>query len=96
MPLLRLGVDPKKADQMVRGAVFLPHGTGKKLTVLALCTPEKEDEAKKSGADYIGLDKFIKKTSWKPEYSFNESLNDLLDHWRREADSEVYKSQSNV
>ena len=58
---VRLGVDPKKADQMVRGAVFLPHGTGKKLTVLALCTPEKEDEAKKSGADYIGLDKFIKK-----------------------------------
>jgi large subunit ribosomal protein L1 len=46
---------------MVRGAIFLPHGTGKKLTVLALCTPEKEDEAKKSGADYIGLDKFIKK-----------------------------------
>ena len=58
---VRLGVDPKKADQMVRGAVSLPHGTGKKLTVLALCTPEKEDEAKKSGADYIGLDKFIKK-----------------------------------
>ena len=58
---VRLGVDPKKADQMVRGAVFLPHGTGKKLTVLALCTPEKEDEAKKAGADYIGLDKFIKK-----------------------------------
>ena len=58
---VRLGVDPKKADQMVRGAIFLPHGTGKKLTVLALCTPEKEDEAKKSGADYIGLDKFIKK-----------------------------------
>ena len=58
---VRLGVDPKKADQMVRGAIFLPHGTGKKLTVLALCTPEKEDEAKKAGADYIGLDKFIKK-----------------------------------
>jgi len=58
---VRLGVDPKKADQMVRGAVSLPHGTGKKLTVLALCTPEKEDEAKTSGADYIGLDKFIKK-----------------------------------
>ena len=58
---VRLGVDPKKADQMVRGAIFLPHGTGKKLTVLALCTPEKENEAKESGADYIGLDKFIKK-----------------------------------
>ena len=90
---VRLGVDPKKADQMVRGAVSLPHGTGKKLTVLALCTPEKEDEAKKSGADYIGLDKFIKKTSWKPKYSFNESLNDLLDHWRHEADKVVHESK---
>ena len=55
---VRLGVDPKKADQMVRGAVFLPHGTGKKLTVLALCTPEKEDEAKEVIKKLAGGAKF--------------------------------------
>lgn len=58
---VRLGVDPKKPDQMIRGAISLPHGTGKTLKVLALCTPDKEEEAKKAGADYIGLDDFIKK-----------------------------------
>jgi len=58
---VRLGVDPKKPDQMIRGAISLPHGTGKILKVLALCTPDKEEEAKKAGADYIGLDDFIKK-----------------------------------
>ncbi len=58
---VRLGVDPRKANQMVRGVVTLPHGTGKQVRVLVLCTPEKEDEAKKAGADYVGLDDYIEK-----------------------------------
>jgi len=58
---VRLGVDPRKADQMVRGVVALPHGTGKEIKTLVLCTPEKEKEAKDAGADYVGLDDFIKK-----------------------------------
>ena len=53
---VRLGVDPRKANQMVRGSVTLPHGTGKDVRVLVLCTPDKEDEAKAAGADYVGLD----------------------------------------
>ncbi|MAJ51272.1 MAG: 50S ribosomal protein L1 [Flammeovirgaceae bacterium] len=58
---IRLGVDPKKADQMVRGVVTLPNGVGKEVKVLVLCTPEKEEEAKAAGADYVGLDEYIKK-----------------------------------
>ena len=58
---IRLGVDPRKADQMVRGVVALPHGTGKDIKVLVLCTPEKEQEAKDAGADHVGLDDYIKK-----------------------------------
>src|SRR5688572_5163056 len=58
---IRLGVDPRKANQMVRGTVTLPHGTGKTMRVLALVTPEKEAEAKAAGADYAGLDEFIEK-----------------------------------
>ncbi|NJN27267.1 MAG: 50S ribosomal protein L1 [Cyclobacteriaceae bacterium] len=58
---IRLGVDPRKADQMVRGVVALPHGTGKEVKVLVLCTPEKEQEAKDAGADFVGLDDYIKK-----------------------------------
>lgn len=58
---VRLGVDPKKADQQVRGTVTLPHGTGKTKKVLVLCTPDKEASAKEAGADYIGLDEFITK-----------------------------------
>lgn len=57
---VRLGVDPRKADQMVRGVVALPNGTGKDQKVLVLCTPDKEDEAKAAGADYVGLDNLIK------------------------------------
>jgi large subunit ribosomal protein L1 len=57
----RLGVDPRKADQMVRGTVTLPHGTGKKKKVLVICTPDKEEEAKTAGADFVGLDEYIKK-----------------------------------
>jgi len=58
---VRLGVDPRKANQMVRGVVTLPHGTGKEIRVLALCTPEKEQEAKDAGADFVGLDEYIEK-----------------------------------
>ena len=58
---IRLGVDPKKADQQVRGTVSLPHGTGKTKRVLVLCTPDKEAAAKEAGADFVGLDEFIAK-----------------------------------
>ncbi len=58
---IRLGVDPRKANQMVRGVVSLPHGTGKEIRVLALVTPDKEAEAKEAGADYVGLDDYIEK-----------------------------------
>jgi len=58
---VRLGVDPRKANQMVRGVVTLPHGTGKEIKVLVLCTPDKEEEAKEAGADFIGLDDYIQK-----------------------------------
>ncbi len=58
---VRLGVDPRKANQMVRGVVALPHGTGKVVRVLVLCTPDKEEEAKAAGADYVGLDEYIEK-----------------------------------
>ena len=54
---VNLGVDPRKANQMVRGVVTLPHGTGKVVRVLVLCTPDKENEAKEAGADYVGLDR---------------------------------------
>jgi large subunit ribosomal protein L1 len=58
---VRLGVDPRKANQMVRGIVTLPHGTGKQTRVLVLCTPDKEEEAKAAGADFVGLDDYIEK-----------------------------------
>ncbi|GAA4132703.1 50S ribosomal protein L1 [Sphingobacterium lactis] len=58
---VRLGVDPRKANQMVRGIATLPHGTGKTVRVLVLCTPDKEEEAKAAGADYVGLDDYISK-----------------------------------
>jgi large subunit ribosomal protein L1 len=58
---VRLGVDPRKANQMVRGVVTLPHGTGKDIKVLALVTPDKEAEAKEAGADYVGLDEYLQK-----------------------------------
>ena len=58
---VRLGVDPRKANQMVRGVVSLPHGTGKEVRVLVLCTPDKEAEAKEAGADHVGLDDYIEK-----------------------------------
>jgi large subunit ribosomal protein L1 len=58
---VRLGVDPRKANQMVRGVVSLPHGTGKDMKVLALVTPDKEQEAKDAGADYVGLDEYLDK-----------------------------------
>jgi large subunit ribosomal protein L1 len=60
---IRLGVDPRKADQAIRGTVSLPHGTGKVKRVLVLCTPDKEAEAKAAGADYVGLDEYITKIS---------------------------------
>ncbi len=58
---IRLGVDPRKANQMVRGTVTLPHGTGKTIRVLVLCTPDKEEEAMLAGADYVGLDDYVAK-----------------------------------
>jgi large subunit ribosomal protein L1 len=58
---VRLGVDPRKADQMVRGVVTLPHGTGKEVKVLALVTPDKESEAQEAGADFVGLDEYLQK-----------------------------------
>ena len=58
---VRLGVDPRKANQMVRGVVTLPHGTGKEVRVLVLCTPDKAEEEKNAGADYVGLDEYIEK-----------------------------------
>lgn len=58
---IRLGVDPKKANQMVRGVVTLPHGTGKQVRVLVLCTPDKEKEAQEAGADFYGLDEYVEK-----------------------------------
>lgn len=58
---IRLGVDPRKADQMVRGVVSLPHGIGKEVRVLVLCTPDREEEAKNAGADFVGLDDYISK-----------------------------------
>ena len=58
---VRLGIDPRKSNQMVRGVVSLPHGTGKETRVLVLCTPDKEAEAKEAGADFVGLDDFIEK-----------------------------------
>ena len=58
---IRLGVDPRKSNQMVRGTVSLPHGTGKKVKVLVLCTADKENEAKDAGADFVGLDEYIEK-----------------------------------
>lgn len=58
---IRLGVDPRKANQMVRGVVTLPHGTGKDVKVLALVTPDKEAEAQEAGADYVGLDEYLQK-----------------------------------
>ena len=58
---VRLGVDPRKANQMVRGIVTLPHGTGKVVRVLVLCTPDKEEEAKAAGADYVGLEEYVDK-----------------------------------
>ncbi len=58
---IRLGVDPRKADQMVRGVTALPHGTGKQVRVLVLCSPDKEAEAREAGADHVGLDEYIQK-----------------------------------
>lgn len=60
---VRLGIDPRKADQAIRGTTALPHGTGKEKKVLVLCTPDKEDEAKKAGADFVGLDEYVDKIS---------------------------------
>lgn len=58
---IRLGIDPRKPDQALRGTVTLPHGTGKSKTVIVLCSPDKEEEAKAAGADYIGLDEYVQK-----------------------------------
>ena len=70
-----LGVDPRKANQMIRGVVTLPNGTGKVVRVLALCTPDKENEAKEAGADYVGLDDYIQKIKpWASCVSVREGM----------------------
>jgi large subunit ribosomal protein L1 len=72
---IRLGVDPRKANQMVRGIVSLPHGTGKDVKVLVLCTPDKEQEAKDAGADHVGLDEYLTKIKggWTDRCNYNHS-----------------------
>ena len=76
---VRLGVDPRKANQMVRGVVSLPHGTGKQVRVLALCTPDKEAEATAAGADYVGLDEYIEKIKggWMPNPKSGTVTNEI-------------------
>ena len=83
---INLGVDPRKANQMVRGVVTLPHGTGKQTRVLVLCTPDKENEAKEAGADYVGLDEYIDK---KVAGLMLTSLSVLLQSWLRSVSSAV-------
>ena len=73
---VRLGVDPRKANQMVRGVVSLPHGTGKQVRVLVLCTPDAEAAAKEAGADYVGLDEYIEEL----KVFFNRSVS--IGRWR--------------
>ena len=79
---VRLGVDPRKANQMVRGVVTLPHGTGKDVRVLALVTPEKEAEAKAAGADYVGLDEYLHLSNHLLSYvGLDEYLQKIKDGW---------------
>ena len=85
---VRLGIDPRKSNQMVRGVVSLPHGTGKETRVLVLCTPDKEEEAKEAGADFVGLDEFIDKIKqgWTDESHFKET-EAALKKWGEHPDS---------
>ena len=75
---VRLGVDPKKANEMVRGVVSLPNGTGKDMKVLALVSPDKEDEAKNAGADYVGLDEYIEKNGLKLNQLVNIAVKKFI------------------
>ena len=75
---VRLGVDPRKANQMVRGIATLPHGTGKTVRVLALVTPDKEEEAKAAGADYVGLDEYIAKIE-----GGGQQISQRVAHWAK-------------
>ena len=79
---IRLGVDPKKANQMVRGVVTLPHGPGKDVRVLALVTPDKEAEAKEAGADHIGLDEYLQKIDFNNTYS-NLNHNSIFTYYTK-------------
>ena len=74
---IRLGVDPKNANEMIRGVVSLPHGTGKSLKLLAIVSPDKEDEAKKAGADYVGFDEYIEKFKTLYMLFSNQRVDDL-------------------
>ena len=76
---VRLGVDPRKANQMVRGVVTLPHGTGKQVRVLVLCTPDKEEEAKAAGADYYGLDEYVENGA--DYYGLDEYVEKIKGGW---------------
>jgi len=79
---VRLGIDPRKSNQMVRGVVSLPHGTGRETRVLVLCTPDKEAEAKEAGADFVGLDDFVEKDQrWLDRYGCYNKPCHLL--WER-------------
>ena len=77
---VRLGVDPRKANQMVRGVVSLPHGTGKQVRVLVLCTPDAEAAAKEAGADYVGLDEYIEKIKggWQGKIDFKVDKSGIV------------------
>ena len=85
---VRLGVDPRKANQMVRGVVTLPHGTGKQVRVLVLCTPDAEAAATAAGADYVGLDEYIEKSKVAGPISTSSSPSPLS--WVKSVPSAVY------
>jgi ribosomal protein L1 len=86
---VRLGVDPRKANQMVRGVVSLPHGTGKQVRVLVLCTPDAETAAKEAGADYVGLDEYIEKIKG----GWTQTKGTVKEQWGKLTDDDLLEIQ---